>query len=109
MLKTKAEIVNIIQDYGLFVSQVFEKVEIILFGSYAKGTAHEWSDIDIAVVSPDFNHIEYFTALKMLNRIKQKISIDLNIIPMTPEDYTNAPAGSIEAEVIKTGQVAFKI
>lgn len=27
---------------------------MILFGSYVQGTAREWSDIDLAVVSPDF-------------------------------------------------------
>ncbi|MBI2444269.1 MAG: nucleotidyltransferase domain-containing protein [Candidatus Magasanikbacteria bacterium] len=27
---------------------------VIVFGSYAKGTAHRWSDIDVCVVSPRF-------------------------------------------------------
>ncbi|HAZ28404.1 MAG TPA: nucleotidyltransferase [Candidatus Magasanikbacteria bacterium] len=27
---------------------------LYLFGSHAKGTAHEWSDIDLAVISPAF-------------------------------------------------------
>lgn len=27
---------------------------IILFGSYARNNAHEWSDIDLALVSDDF-------------------------------------------------------
>jgi predicted nucleotidyltransferase len=29
--------------------------KVILFGSYAKGTAHKWSDIDLALVSDDFS------------------------------------------------------
>jgi len=28
--------------------------EVYLFGSYAKGTSHKWSDIDICVISPRF-------------------------------------------------------
>ena len=28
--------------------------KVLLFGSYAKGNAHEWSDIDLCVVSPKF-------------------------------------------------------
>jgi len=26
-----------------------------LYGSFARGTSHKWSDIDIAIVSPDFS------------------------------------------------------
>jgi predicted nucleotidyltransferase len=33
----------------------FEVDEIILFGSYARGTANDNSDIDVAVISPDLN------------------------------------------------------
>jgi predicted nucleotidyltransferase len=28
---------------------------VILFGSFAKGTQHEWSDIDVALVSDEFS------------------------------------------------------
>ena len=27
---------------------------VYLFGSYAKGTAHQWSDIDLCIISPKF-------------------------------------------------------
>jgi uncharacterized protein len=39
--------------------------EVILFGSYAKGTNHEWSDIDIAVVSNDFESVRLFDNKKI--------------------------------------------
>jgi predicted nucleotidyltransferase len=29
--------------------------KVILFGSYARNQAHKWSDIDLALVSDDFN------------------------------------------------------
>ncbi|MBF0363519.1 MAG: nucleotidyltransferase domain-containing protein [Oligoflexia bacterium] len=32
----------------------FDDIEVRLFGSYHKGTATEWSDIDLAVIAPDF-------------------------------------------------------
>lgn len=28
--------------------------KLVLFGSYATGKQHEWSDIDLIVISPDF-------------------------------------------------------
>lgn len=50
-------VINTVRDYmdrlkesGLPVSFA------VLFGSYAVGTPHEYSDIDILVVSPQFDH-----------------------------------------------------
>jgi predicted nucleotidyltransferase len=31
--------------------------QAILFGSHARGTADEWSDVDLAVISPDFGRM----------------------------------------------------
>lgn len=30
----------------------------VLFGSYATGKAHEWSDIDLLVISPRFDNLQ---------------------------------------------------
>jgi predicted nucleotidyltransferase len=61
--------------------------KIILFGSYAKGTSNEWSDIDIAVVSEDFEGIRLYDNKKIRNA-KLKSSIDLEIHPYRPIDFT---------------------
>lgn len=37
-----------------------------VFGSYAKGTSHKWSDIDVCVVSPQFT--DAWDALTYLRR-----------------------------------------
>jgi predicted nucleotidyltransferase len=29
----------------------------VIFGSYATGCAHEWSDIDLLVISPDYDNL----------------------------------------------------
>lgn len=38
--------------------------KVILFGSFAKGNQHEWSDIDLCVVSPKFK--DFFDTLQYL-------------------------------------------
>lgn len=38
-----------VQERGISVTR------LILFGSHARGEADEWSDIDVVVVSPDFD------------------------------------------------------
>jgi predicted nucleotidyltransferase len=37
-----------IESFGVHLRKVF------LFGSFAKGTQHEWSDIDVALVADEF-------------------------------------------------------
>jgi hypothetical protein len=45
--------------------------EILLFGSYAKGTANEWSDVDVAVISPSLNKRSVLgNVLDISNKIK---------------------------------------
>ena len=47
------EIADIVDKYIAIVKENYDVVAIILFGSYTKGTEHEDSDIDIAVVIDD--------------------------------------------------------
>lgn len=49
-----SEIMKSIQQYIERISKYYKIDDIILFGSYAKGTENEDSDIDIAVISSDF-------------------------------------------------------
>jgi predicted nucleotidyltransferase len=61
--------------------------EAILFGSYAKGNYHDWSDIDLALVSDAFEG-ERFRDRNKIRRIKLEISCDLETLPYRPEDFT---------------------
>jgi predicted nucleotidyltransferase len=62
--------------------------EAILFGSYAKGNYHDWSDVDLALVSDAFEG-ERFRDRNKIRRIKLEISLDLEPIPYRPEDFTS--------------------
>jgi predicted nucleotidyltransferase len=33
--------------------------QAVLFGSHARGRADEWSDVDLAVISPDFARMSH--------------------------------------------------
>ena len=74
---------------------------IILFGSYAKGTNHEDSDIDIAIVMDDFKN-DIFD--EELNLMKYRRGIDYRIEPhiIRIEDYKKVSTPFIK-EVIDTG------
>ena len=61
--------------------------QAILFGSYAQGTYTSWSDIDLALVSSDFEG-DRFKDRDKIRRIKLKISSDLEPIPYPPNAFT---------------------
>jgi predicted nucleotidyltransferase len=72
----------------------------ILFGSYAKGTYNEWSDIDLAVVSNDFKGIRIIDKEKMVSAISA-VDYDISPLPYRPEDFTEDDL--FVKEIIQTG------
>jgi predicted nucleotidyltransferase len=53
--KNTLELSNFLSTVLQTITKDFTLDEAILYGSYAKGNAHELSDIDLAVVSPELN------------------------------------------------------
>ncbi|MEW6405129.1 MAG: nucleotidyltransferase domain-containing protein [Chloroflexota bacterium] len=74
--------------------------EAILFGSYAKGTQKEWSDIDIALVSEIFkgNRIEDKDKIR---HITISVSSEIEVIPFSPQDFNKD--NPLAREIIDTG------
>jgi uncharacterized protein len=62
--------------------------EAILFGSYAKGTYHDLSDIDIAVVSNDFDGVSFYDSQKLQDAML-RTSIDIETHPLPPRTIQN--------------------
>ena len=61
--------------------------QAVLFGSFSKGLADQWSDIDIVLVSDAFEGIR-FKDRKKISPITLSISRDLSPLPFRPEDFT---------------------
>jgi predicted nucleotidyltransferase len=74
--------------------------KIILFGSYARGAGGEWSDIDIAIVSPEFSGIPFYDR-KMLNPFILKVDTRIEPHPFKPEDFTED--NGFVSEILKNG------
>ena len=71
------DVVDIVKKYINEISKKFDIQEVYLFGSYAKGTNNEDSDIDVAVVlKSDTNSFDIMVDLMMLTQ-----DIDLRIEP----------------------------
>ena len=82
--KVKKEIeryVNILKEDNLPIKKV------ILFGSFAKGRQHEWSDIDLCVISTEFK--DAWSALEYLWSKRKIFDIKYTIEPIgfSPKDF----------------------
>ncbi len=96
----KPEIVNIVRQFAFIVQNKFDCVEVILFGSYAKGTSHKESDIDIAVILKDFdssNNIQL-----ELMRIRRKIDSRIEPHPFRLADFNET--NPLANEIMEYGQ-----
>ena len=95
-----SEIMKSIQQYIEKVSKYYKIEAIILFGSYAKGTDNEDSDIDIAIISSDFNDIIEDGA-KLIG-LTWKIDTRIEPHPITTDDYKKVSNPFVK-EVMNTG------
>ena len=93
-------IMESIKKYIEKISQYYKIEAIILFGSYAKGTENEDSDIDIAIISSDFSDIIEDGA-KLIG-LTWKIDTRIEPHPITTEDYQKV-SNPFVREVVDTG------
>ncbi len=75
-------------------------IDAFIFGSYAKGNYTELSDIDIALISNDFEGNRFFDKNK-IRKITLSISSKIEVIPFNPEDFTHE--NPLAKEIIDTG------
>lgn len=94
-------IMEIVQKYVDKILENYNVEAIILFGSYAKGTEHKDSDIDIAVVTDDIENDTFDEEVKLMGLRK---GIDYRIEPhiIRIQDYKEKSDPFIQ-EVIDTG------
>lgn len=69
------EIVKIAEDYAAELSKNMDVKEVWIFGSRVRGDNTESSDLDIAVVSP-----EYDRSFRLANRKAQRALCNLNTV-----------------------------
>lgn len=73
-------------------------MKVMMFGSYAKGRPHEWSDIDVAVIVPKVDREAWRDTAVSLNRAVDSVSCYIE--PILLESGEDSP---IYREVMRTG------
>ncbi len=70
------------------IRRAFNPSKILIFGSRVKGTATEYSDIDVIIVSDYFKDIKFVK--RMVGAVKRiKFSRHVDFICYTPDEFEN--------------------
>lgn len=94
--------INIIRRYIHLLKQKGIRVSnVILFGSYAKGTAKPDSDIDIAVISSQFGQ-DNLKEMMLLRKLAIKIDSHIEPLPFSPEGLKDRYS-TLTQEILKYG------
>ena len=92
------EVIGKVKRFAKLVKEQFDISRVVLFGSYANGTAHAYSDIDVALVVKKMDK-GFFEVEPVLWKLRRQI--DPLIEPVLIEE-DNDPAGFLE-EITRTG------
>lgn len=103
MAQVSSEIISIVKIFLERLQKDNIRVsKAILYGSYAKGTNDEWSDIDLAIVSDDFSGNRVLDKERMIKSIVD-INTSISPLPYRPEDFDESDL--FVKEIIESGIV----
>ena len=72
----------------MIASRFNNDVEVRMFGSYAKGSAHPWSDIDVAVIVPKVDADKWLDTSVGIGMDVDKVSLLIEPILMEKGEDT---------------------
>jgi hypothetical protein len=97
-----------IEDFVRRLKRAIRIERVILFGSHAKGLAREWSDIDLAVVSPDFDSMSSWDRQDLIARSTLGRAYRIAPIGFSSSEYHSPAHHSFLREIIQTGRVVYE-
>ncbi|GHS97867.1 hypothetical protein FACS1894139_11880 [Planctomycetales bacterium] len=102
----KSEVVKSVRRYAAALrAKNIEPEEVVLFGSYATGTAHADSDIDVAVVVRNFDFDrDYQRTVALLWRVAGDTCVEIE--PLLIDRNRADRSGFIE-HILTTGEVIY--
>ena len=97
---------RVIRRYARAIADEFQPDKIILFGSYAYGTPHEDSDVDLLVIMPAYN--QHSQAVRIRWRLAAPFPVDLLV--RTPKEmaWRLAEGESFTTTIVSQGKVLYE-
>lgn len=107
MAKINPIVVKKIKKYIADISSICPIDKAVLFGSYAKGTQVEDSDIDIAVFSREIDDSNRHKYMSLFLKHILKYKLDIQPVAFSLKDYDSQLDKFITDEIKKKGTVVF--
>src|SRR4030042_2164144 len=87
----KRAVLEIISSFRKAIESEGIKInKLVLFGSYATNRYEQDSDIDVVVISKDFNNKNYWERIDILSSAIYRIFQPIEAVAMTPEEWERA-------------------
>ena len=90
------------------IVEAFQPAQIVLFGSHARGTATERSDVDLLVILPNVSD-KRDTAIK-IRRVLGDLPVCKDIVVATPEEVARRGhlVGTVLRSALREGKVIYE-
>jgi len=104
MALSKDEVIEIVNGFLKMVRHTHDVRQVYLFGSFAKGTAKEYSDVDLAIVLGSIDPSEespFDESFKIFHEAQQYNSL-LEVVCFRQEEF-DQDGGSLVRQIKKEG------
>jgi len=93
------KIVDAVKEYIALIPQEMGLKKAYIFGSFAKGTEREESDIDVAIVLSEMT--DFFETQRQLMQLRRRVDLRLEPHPISTDDFS--PDNPLAYEILQTG------
>ena len=107
MFKRKISITDITKKTAKFLSQHVKVDKLILFGSYVSGRPDKYSDVDIAVISEDFERMSIWDRISLFAKVPLAVDSRLELLGFSKKEYLKPESASFLAFIKKKGKIVF--
>jgi predicted nucleotidyltransferase len=97
---------RVIRRYAREVAEQFQPNRIILFGSYAYGTPHADSDVDLLVIMPARNQLDL--AFKIRCAVPTRFPMDLIVRTPASMRWRLAEGDLFHTDIVRRGKVLYE-
>jgi predicted nucleotidyltransferase len=102
----KKTVLTIISEFRkVLESKGIKPQKLILFGSFVSSNFHEGSDIDIVVISKDFENKSYWERIDILSAAIYEIFEPIEAVAMTPAEWQQG--NSLIVNYARNGEVVY--
>jgi len=107
MVKSEDTVKKLLREFIRLLEGDVRLYAVVLFGSYARGTPEEFSDIDVAVFSEDFGE-NPLDDMKKLFKLRRKIDTYIEPLTFSKQDFMDHSKADFIEEILRSGKIIYK-